>query len=70
MKKNADVDEKQLNKALFELTKQSNLYEYTKDIIKNTEQMSFNKIFQLRFLLYSLYTLSRYPKYLSTLPSN
>ena len=43
MKKNADVDEKQLNKALFELTKQSNLYEYTKDIIKNTEAMSLNK---------------------------
>lgn len=43
MKKNPDADEKQLNKLLFELTKQSNLYEYTKDIIKNTEVMSLNK---------------------------
>lgn len=43
MKRSADADEKQLNKVLFELTKQSNLYEYTKDIIKNTEVMSLNK---------------------------
>ena len=35
--------QEQLNKALFELTKQRNLYEYGKDIIYNTEKMSLNK---------------------------
>ncbi len=33
----------QLDKALFELTKQTNLYEYGKDIIFTTEKMSLNK---------------------------
>lgn len=33
----------ELNKAKIELIKQKNLYEYGSDIIKNTEQMSFNK---------------------------
>ena len=33
----------QLDKALFELTKQTNLYEYGKDIIYTTEKMSLNK---------------------------
>lgn len=33
----------ELNKYLFEVTKQTNLYEYGKDIIKNTEQMSLNR---------------------------
>lgn len=43
MKKTGDADQKQLNKLLFEVTKQTNLYEYTKDIIRNTEMMSLNK---------------------------
>ena len=33
----------QLDKALFELTKQTNLYEYGKDIIYTTEKMNLNK---------------------------
>lgn len=33
----------QMDKAFFELTKQSNLYEYGRDIIKDTERMSLNK---------------------------
>lgn len=43
MKKSEDADEKQLNKLLYEVTKQTNLYNYTEDIIKNTERMSLNK---------------------------
>lgn len=43
MKKNESADSKQLNKLLFEVTKQNNLYEYTKDVIRNTEMMSLNK---------------------------
>lgn len=35
--------ENDLNKAFFEITKQSNLYEYGKDIIYDTEKMSLNK---------------------------
>jgi len=33
----------ELDKAQFELTKQTNLYEYGKDIVYNTEKMSLNK---------------------------
>ncbi len=33
----------QLNKEFYEVTKQTNLYEYGKDIIANTEKMSLNK---------------------------
>ena len=36
MKKDPNADKKQLNRMLFEVTKQTNLYEYTKDIIRNT----------------------------------
>lgn len=35
--------DEQKSKALFELTKQTNLYEYGKDIIYNTEKMNLNK---------------------------
>lgn len=42
-KKTGLVNEKDLNKLLFEVTKLTNLYEYTKDIIRNTEMMSLNK---------------------------
>lgn len=35
--------EEELNKDLYDLTKQRNLYEYGKDIIENTERMSQNK---------------------------
>ena len=37
------ADQKELNKLLFEVTKQNNLYEYTKDVIRNTEMMSLNR---------------------------
>ena len=33
----------QLNKAYYEVTKRRNLYEYTKDIVDNTEKMSLNR---------------------------
>ena len=33
----------EINRAFYELSKQTNLYEYGKDIIYNTEQMSLNK---------------------------
>ena len=33
----------EINKAFFELSKQTNLYEYSRDIIYNTEKMSLNK---------------------------
>lgn len=35
--------QEELDRAFFELTKQSNLYEYGKDVINNTERMSLNK---------------------------
>lgn len=43
MVRSESYSEEQLNRALFELTKQRNLYEYGKDIIYNTEKMSLNK---------------------------
>lgn len=42
-KKSGLADQKELNKLLFEVTKQNNLYEYTKDVIRNTEMMSLNR---------------------------
>jgi len=33
----------QMQKALYEITKQTNLYEYAKDVMKDTERMSLNK---------------------------
>lgn len=41
--KNKDIKNEQLNKIKFEYIRQKNLYEYTKDIINNTEKMSLNK---------------------------
>ena len=38
-----NTTEEQRKKALYEFTKQKNLYEYGKDIIYNTEKMSLNK---------------------------
>lgn len=38
-----NMTDKQKQKALFELTKVTNLYEYGKDIIRDTEKMSLNK---------------------------
>ena len=38
-----NATEEQRKKALYEYTKQKNLYEYGKDIIYNTEKMSLNK---------------------------
>ncbi len=32
-----------INKALYDLTKQRNLYEYARDLVENTERMSLNK---------------------------
>lgn len=43
MKESGGYTKEQLDKAFFELTKQSNLYEYGRDIIKDTERMSLNK---------------------------
>lgn len=37
------ASKEELNKDFFEVTKQTNLYEYGKDIIANTERMSLNK---------------------------
>lgn len=37
------VPKEELNKDFFEITKQTNLYEYGKDIILNTQRMSLNK---------------------------
>ena len=43
MKESGDYTKEQLDRAFFELTKQSNLYEYGRDIINDTERMSLNK---------------------------
>lgn len=43
MKQSDNYTQEQLDKEFFELTKKKNLYEYGKDIIKNTEMMSLNK---------------------------
>ena len=43
MQESGIVTKEQLDKAFFELTKQSNLYEYGRDIINDTERMSLNK---------------------------
>ena len=43
MQESGDYDEKDLQKAFFELTKQRNLLEYGRDIIDNTERMSLNR---------------------------
>ena len=43
MKQSGNATQEQLDKEFFELTKKRNLYEYGKDIIKNTEMMSLNK---------------------------
>ena len=43
MKDSGEYSREQLDQAFFELTKQSNLYEYGRDIINDTERMSLNK---------------------------
>ena len=43
MKKVKTIPDKQKQKAFFELTKAQNLYEYGKDIIRDTERLSLNK---------------------------
>ena len=43
MKNSGNYSEEQLEKAYFELTKQSNLYEYGVSVIQDTEKMSLNK---------------------------
>lgn len=43
MKESGEYSREELDKAFFELTKQSNLYEYGRDIINDTERMSLNK---------------------------
>ena len=43
MKNSGEYSEQQLSKAYFELTKQSNLYEYGNSVIQDTERMSLNK---------------------------
>jgi hypothetical protein len=43
MKESGEYTKEQLDKAFFELTKQTNLYEYGRDVINDTERMSLNK---------------------------
>lgn len=43
MKKSENYTKEQLDRAFFEITKQTNLLEYGRDIIYNTEKMSLNK---------------------------
>ena len=43
MKESGEYTKEQLDKAFYELTKQTNLYEYGRDIINDTERMSLNK---------------------------
>lgn len=43
MKESGEYSREQLDRAFFELTKQSNLYEYGRDVINDTERMSLNK---------------------------
>ncbi len=43
MKESGDYSEEQLKKAFYEVTKQTNLYEYGKSILQDTEKMSLNK---------------------------
>ncbi len=43
IKKSNKASQKEIDSAFFELTKKKNLYEYGKDIVKNTESISLNK---------------------------
>ncbi len=43
MQESENYTEEELEKVFFEITKQTNLYEYGKDVIYNTERMSLNK---------------------------
>ena len=43
MQESGEYTKEQLDKAFYELTKQSNLYEYGRDVINDTERMSLNK---------------------------
>lgn len=43
MVESGEYNKEQLDKAFFELTKQTNLYEYGRDVINDTERMSLNK---------------------------
>ena len=43
MKNSGEYTDEQLQKAFYELTKQSNLYEYGKSVLQDTERMSLNK---------------------------
>ena len=43
MRESGEYTEEQLKKAFFEVTKQSNLYEYGKSVLQDTERMSLNK---------------------------
>ena len=43
MKDSGEYSDEQLKRAFYEITKQSNLYEYGKSILQDTERMSLNK---------------------------
>ena len=43
MQKSGEYSQEQLKRAFYEITKQSNLYEYGKSILQDTERMSLNK---------------------------
>ena len=43
MRESGEYSQEQLKQAFYELTKQSNLYEYGKSVLQDTERMSLNK---------------------------
>ena len=43
MRESGEYSDEQLKKAFYEVTKQSNLYEYGKSVLQDTERMSLNK---------------------------
>ena len=43
MRESGEYSQEQLKQAFYELTKQSNLYEYGKSVVQDTERMSLNK---------------------------
>lgn len=64
MKESGNFSREQMDRAFFELTKQSNLYEYGRDVINDTERMSLNKnVLNKRFYIVV-------PYYASELGSN
>ncbi len=53
MKESGEYTDEQLQKEYYELTKQSNLYEYGKSVLQDTERMSLNKKYYIIVPYYS-----------------